>query len=198
MTISIAVEGSSDAAVVRRICNLVGLEVGAEFVAGGKSRLDPRLAGYNNAARFAPWLVLRDLDHDADCAPTLVRQLLPEPAAQMCLRVPVRSIESWLMGDRAGFARFFGVSPAVVSANPDALERPKRTIVDLARRSKKRVIREGIVPPPGTSAEVGPGYTALIVEYADKSWDPESAAENSESLNRCVRVLRTIAATIRD
>lgn len=195
MAISIVVEGSSDAAVVRRICRSVGLEVGAEFVTGGKGRLDPRLAGYNNAARFAQWLVLRDLDDDADCAPALVRQLLPDPAPRMCLRIPVRSIESWLLGDRSGFSRFFGVSPAVVAPDPDALDRPKRTVVDLARRSKKRVIREGMVPTPGTSAEVGPGYTALIVEYANSVWDPESAAENSDSLGRCLRALRAIAAT---
>jgi hypothetical protein len=31
-----------------------------------------RLGGYNNAARFSPWLVLVDLDRDADCPPPFV------------------------------------------------------------------------------------------------------------------------------
>lgn len=106
MLVSIAVEGASDAAIMRRVCATAGIQVGAEFVARGKGNLDPRLGGYNNAARFSPWLVVRDLDHDADCAPTLVNQLLPNCAPGMCFRVPVRSIEAWLLGDRDGFARF--------------------------------------------------------------------------------------------
>jgi hypothetical protein len=193
MVVSLAVEGASDAAIMRRICACAGIRVGAEFVARGKGNLDPRIQGYNNAARFAPWLVVRDLDHDADCAPTLLSRLLPDPAPGMCFRVPVRSIEAWLLGDRAGFSRFFGVPATVLNLDPDALPRPKRTVVDLARRSAKRVIREGMVPAAGTSVEVGPDYTALMVEFAGTVWDPEVAAEKSDSLHRCLRALRRMA-----
>lgn len=193
MVVSLAVEGASDAAIMRRICACAGIRVGAEFVARGKSNLDPRIQGYNNAARFAPWLVVRDLDHDADCAPTLLSRLLPDPAPGMCFRVPVRSIEAWLLGDRAGFSRFFGVPAAVLNLDPDALPRPKRTVVDLARRSTKRAIREGMVPAAGTSVEVGPDYTALMVEFAGTVWNPEVAAEKSDSLHRCLRALRRMA-----
>ncbi|HEU0301899.1 MAG TPA: hypothetical protein VFR37_20760 [Longimicrobium sp.] len=193
MVISLAVEGASDAAIMRRICAVAGIAVGAEFVARGKGNLDPRIPGYNNAARFAPWLVVRDLDHDADCAPTLLGQLLPDRAPGMCFRVPVRSIEAWLLGDRTGFSKFFGVSAGVLNLDPDALPRPKRTVVDLARRSTKRVIREGMVPVAGTSVEVGPDYTALLVEFAGTVWDPEAASERSDSLYRCLRALRRMA-----
>jgi hypothetical protein len=192
MIISLAVEGASDAAILRRVCTSVGIQVGAEFIARGKSRLDPRLSGYNNAARFAPWVVIRDLDHDADCAPALIDKLLPEPAPGMCFRVAVRSIEAWLLGDVAGFSRFFGVSAAVLQVDPDELPRPKRTVVDLVRRSNKRAIREGMVPVAGTSSEVGPDYTALLVEFARTHWDPEAAAERSDSLFRCLRALRRL------
>ena len=34
----------------------------------GKDGLLRNLDGYNRAARFSPWVVLVDLDHDADCA----------------------------------------------------------------------------------------------------------------------------------
>lgn len=192
MVISLAVEGASDAAIMRRVCATAGIQVGAEFVARGKGNLDPRIGGYNNAARFAPWLVVRDLDHDADCAPTLVSQLLPKRAPGMCFRVPVRSVEAWLLGDRDGFSRFFGVPVAMIHVDPDALSRPKRTVVDLARRSTKRGIREGMVPVQGNSVEVGPDYTALVVEFASTIWNPEAAAERSDSLFRCLRALRRL------
>jgi hypothetical protein len=137
--------------------------------------------------------VARDLDHDAPCPPELIRRLLPEPAELMCLRVPVRAIESWLIADRPGFARYFGVAQSIVPADPEALDRPKRTVVDLARRSSKRAIRGGVVPAPGTSAEVGPAYTAAIIEYAERVWNPERAAETSESLRRCLRAVSRFA-----
>lgn len=197
MHITVAVEGPSDAAVARRIVQAAGLQVSAEFVAGGKKRLDPRIRGYNNAARFGAWLVLRDLDFDAECAATLREALLPAPAPGMHLRVPVRSVEAWLLADRENFSRYFGVSPSIIAGDPDSLPRPKRTIVDLARRSAKRAIREGVVPVEGTSAEVGPGFTAVIVEYASTVWAPDAAAEVSDSLRRCLRALRQLSSSRR-
>lgn len=192
MVISVAVEGVSDAAVVRRLCAVVGLGVGPEHITRGKAQLDRRLKGYNNAARFAPWLVLRDLDHDAECASGLVQSLLHDRAEHMHLRIPVRSVESWLIADQVGFSKFFGVSLNLLPGNPDRLDRPKRTIVDLARRSTKRSVREGMVPAPGTSTEVGPEYTAQVIEYSATTWDPDAGARNSESLRRCIAALRTL------
>jgi hypothetical protein len=192
MIVSVAVEGVSDAAVLRRLCESVGLGVGPEYITRGKARLDQQLRGYNNAARFAPWVVLRDLDHDAPCASALIDELLTDRAEHMYLRVPVRSVESWLIADRNGFSQFFGVARALIPDRPDELERPKRTVVDLARRSSKRSVREGVVPAPGTSTEVGPGYTAQMIEFSSTVWNPESAIENSESLRRCLAALRGI------
>lgn len=192
MIVSVAVEGVSDAAVVRRILSSVGLDVGPEYVTRGKARLDRQLSGYNNAARFAPWVVLRDLDYDAPCASGLIAALLTDRAEHMYLRIPVRSIESWLIADPNGFSRFFGVSHALIPSRPDELDRPKRALVDLARRSTKRAVREGMVPAPGTSNEVGPEYTAQIIEFSSTVWDPGAAADNSESLRRCLAALRGI------
>src|SRR5690349_4382150 len=152
MFVSLAVEGVSDAAVLQRICRSLDLQVGPTFVANGKARLDARLPGYNNAARYSPWLVVRDLDHDAVCAPDLIRALLPNPVPRMFLRIQVRSIETWLLADRFGVSQFFGVQIGIVPGDPESLDRPKRTIIDLARRSSKRSIRESVVPVEGTSA----------------------------------------------
>lgn len=69
--VTLAVEGTTDAAVARRLLHEADLQAGPEYVKNGKSALDQSLAGYNNAARFSCWLVLRDLDQDAACAPAL-------------------------------------------------------------------------------------------------------------------------------
>lgn len=72
------VEGDLDEAVLRRLAAEASLLIGTVYGKNGKDDLDRRLAGYNNAARFAPWIVLRDLEHDAECAPVLRSRLPPE------------------------------------------------------------------------------------------------------------------------
>lgn len=191
--LSVAVEGISDEAVVRRLCTTTGVEVGAVYVTGGKPKLDARLGGFNHSAQYRPWLVLRDLDTDAGCAPTLRAQLLPHPAPGMHLRIPVTSIEAWLLADRTHIAQFLGISLRAVPTEPDSLMRPKRTLVDLAQRSRKRAIREDLVPREGTARELGPGYTARIIEFATTLWNPEEAAERSDSLARCIRRLKQLS-----
>ena len=67
--ISGAVEGDVDEAVVRRLILHVGAEPGPIHGKRGKGHLRRNLPGYNQAARYGPWVVLVDLDHDAECAP---------------------------------------------------------------------------------------------------------------------------------
>ena len=71
-SIAAAVEGLTDEAVVERLIDHAGGKVGTVYGKKGKSHLCQKIAGYNNAALRAPWLVLVDLDADADCAPALV------------------------------------------------------------------------------------------------------------------------------
>lgn len=188
--ITVAVEGDHDAVVARRLLEAVGLAMGAVYGARGKGALDKALPGYNHAAKHGPWLILRDLDHDAPCAPKLVERLIPEPAPHMCLRVVVRSIESWLMADRDGMSRFLQVTPSRVPAEPETLPHPKQFLIELAKHSRSRAIRQDMVPTMGTGAHVGPGYTGRIIEFAGTQWQPLLAAKRSESLERCMRALR--------
>ena len=190
--VTLAVEGSTDIPVAQRLLALVGLEVGPIHQKGGKAGLDARLTSYNRAAAFSSWLVLRDLDHDALCAGALVAQLLPRPAKGMCLRIAVRETEAWLLADRDRIAQYLSVSAALIPIDPDALDDAKQTLVNLARRSRYATMRTGIVPSPGTTASVGPGYWGHVAEYATRFWRPTVAARNSPSLARCIKALRRL------
>ena len=75
--ITAAVEGNVDEAVVRRLIEHVGGTPGPVYGRNGKDHLRQRIANYNQAARLSPWVVLVDLDHDADCAPPLRSAWLP-------------------------------------------------------------------------------------------------------------------------
>lgn len=79
-TISAAVEGIVDEAVLRRLILHIGARPGPVHGRQGKQLLQQRITGYNEAARFEKWAVLVDLDGDADCAPPLVASWLLNPS----------------------------------------------------------------------------------------------------------------------
>lgn len=187
--VTIAVEGVTDGAVVARLFAWLGIELGPVYGQRGKAHLDKHLPAYNSAARFAPWLVVRDLDTDFDCAPTLVHALLRAPAAFMRLRIAVREIEAWLLADRERIADFLRVALNRVPMDADGIGNPKSLLVDLARHSRRRDIREDLVPTAGSRAKVGPGYPARMIEFARTTWRPQAAVRNSASLRRCVAAL---------
>lgn len=185
-SITIACEGLTDEPFARRICRDMDLEVVACHFGAGKTRIDARLSSYNRAARFGTWLVLRDLDHDAPCPAELVRRLLPGRSEHLLLRIVVRSMESWALGDAEGFARYFGVSKALLPHRTDDLTHPKRTLVTLAKRSRKKWVREGVPPLSDANWHVGPDYTPALIEFAHEHWCPIRASERSDSLRRCL------------
>jgi len=179
-----------DEAVLRRIVTGAGGKWSLVYGNRGKQRLKSGIDGFNRAAERVPWVVLVDLDDDFDCAPPLVQAWLPEPGPLMCFRVAVRAVEAWLLADRARMAAFLGVSEALVPMDPEALPDPKGAIVGLARRSRRRQVREDLVPRPASGRRVGPAYTARLIGFAqdpDDGWRPEVAAGAADSLARAMR-----------
>ena len=191
-TLTIAIEGLSDAAVVRRLVRHGGHLVGVVHDCRGKGGLGNRLGGFNSAARYAPWFVVRDLNSDYACAPLLLQGLLPNPARYMMLRVAVREIEAWLLGDRKGIARYLAISEDLIPTDPESEPDPKQLLVNLARRSRRRDLVADIVPAVGTTSLLGPGYISRISEFAESHWDVDAAANVTPSLASALRALRAV------
>jgi hypothetical protein len=190
--VTVAVEGPTDTPVARKVLAYLNLDVGAVHEKNGKLGLDQRLSGYNSAAEYAPWLVLRDLNHDELCPSALIKRLLPKPAAQMCFRIAVREMETWLIADRETLAEYLSIPISQVPLNPEELNNPKLTLVNLARQSRRRGIRYDFVPAEGISATVGPGYLAGVTEYVTRYWRPEIAAKSCRSLAHCLQALSSL------
>jgi hypothetical protein len=200
LPVNVLVEGVTDEVVVRRLLEHVGLACGTVYGKQGKGALLERLPDYNRAARFAPWLVVVDLDRDADCAPPFVQSVLPHPADGMHLRVAVRAVDAWLLADAGHLAAFLAIRAALIPPDPDAEPDPKTTLINLARRSRSRAIREDIVPREGSGSRVGPGYVGRLIEFvtaAENPWRPAVTAQRSDSLRRCVEVLHTLKTRTR-
>lgn len=190
--VNLAVEGDTDVPVAERLIGLVGLEPHAVVTGPGAPNLDPRIPEFNRSGEHLNWLILRDLDHDASCPAELVPNLLGgRPMAQrVVVRVPVRAVESWLLADRDSFSREFGVALSLLPEDPDSLDDPKRRLIDVCRRSRRADVRRGMAPREGSRRRVGAEYVTRIVAFARFAWDPERAAETSESLRRSLAALR--------
>ncbi len=161
----------------------------------GKPHLRQRLAGYNHAARHAPWLMLVDLDRDADCAPPAIHAWLPDPAPMACFRVAVRAVEAWMIADTEALAGYLSIPRSRVPDHPEALDDPKAAMVNLARRSRRRAIQEDMVPRGGSGRAVGPAYSSRMVEFVVDFWRPDVAATRAGSLSRAIRALRQMVET---
>jgi hypothetical protein len=192
VVVSAAVEGIVDEAVVRKLIVQAGGRPGTVYGKNGKPFLRRQIHGYNNAARRLPWMVLVDLDRDAECAPPLCEEWVPDPALYLCFRVAVREVEAWLMADAESLASFLSVARSRIAADPEQLFEPKTEMVNLARHSRRREIWADMVPRERSGRQVGPAYASRLMEYVDTRWRPEVAAQRAESLRRAIACLRRL------
>lgn len=192
--ISIAVEGVADEAVALRLIAHAGGQPGTVYGKRGKPKLRQQINGYASAALYSPWFVLVDLDHDADCAPSFRSGWVPQVPPQLCFRVAVRAVETWLIADSERMAAFIGLSRGKIPDAPEALENPKQALVDLARQSRKSAIRKDMVPRDRSGRPVGPAYTSRLIEFATSQWRPDAAALRSGSLRRAIVCLHRLLA----
>lgn len=188
--VSAAVEGPTDAAAAERLILEVGAQPGPIYIRDGKTELLRRAGAYDNAAKFSPWLVLVDLDHDEDCAPPARNRWLPNPAPRMCFRVVVREIESWFLADRANLAQFLRIPVGRIPAAPEQIDHPKHEMIRAARNSRSRAIRADIIPRAGSGRETGPAYSSRMIEFAQTRWSPSMAARSAPSLARAITCLQ--------
>jgi hypothetical protein len=191
--VMVGIEGISDEGAVRAILREFGLTVKMIQGKNGKDSLLKKLPAYNNAAIHFPWFVLVDLDLGDGCVVEKLSKWLPRPSANMVFRVAVAELEGWLLADREAIADFLGVAESKIPRNPDSLGDPKQAIINLARKSRKRDIREGLVPRPQSGASVGPTYASDIRDFGQHHWRPRVAAETSPSLARCLLRVEQLA-----
>ena len=193
-TVYVAVEDALGLAVARRLLteHRPNWTIGTVLGMKGNQYLRQRITSFNRAAASVPYLVLTDLDA-IDCAPTLKHEWLPEKEhANLLFRVAVREVEAWILADRAGFAGLLGVRTQSITSDAESLEDPKAYLIGLARRSRRRAIRDDIVPRPGSTATKGRGYNSLLGQFVRERWDLATASSCSDSLARTVARIRQL------
>lgn len=190
MIIDALVEGLIDEAVARRIIVTSGHEFGVCYGKKGIGYIQQKIQKFNASAPRGLMLTLVDfMDTQLSCPPEVVQQWLPHRHPNMAFRVVVREIESWLLADREHFADFLHVSQSRIPQNPEQLDDPKQTVVNLARHSRSKHLREALIPNRTTSAPVGKLYVSEMISFIQNQWDVHVARNHSPSLNRCMSKL---------
>jgi hypothetical protein len=190
--VNLVVEGYLDQRVVEKVFAERGIKIAGIHGKQGKDFIMSRMSGYYHGAATAGsrWLVLLDLDDD-NCAPEFLKDHSPGSNDNFMLRLAVRELESWLLADRSRIAAFLGVPKEKVPMQVESLRKPKKTIVDLARKSRKKDIRQDIPPQPGVSAQQGILYNSRMEEFVTKFWRVDVAERSSDSLRRFLKSLAT-------
>ena len=153
----------------------------------GFGYLKSKVRVFNQMAHTViPVLLVTDLDRWA-CPPELIADWLPGGAdPRLLFRVAVRETEAWLLSDRSGFAEFLGIPVANIPEHPDHLTDPKAELLKLVRKSKRRDLKQDILPARGVSFPVGLGYNDRLIQFVHQRWDSHRAAKVSASLARAV------------
>jgi hypothetical protein len=163
-------------------------------VAGGNGPMRAKIKQWTEVGRREHVVLLTDLDATR-CASGLVASWLgrhPKPIG-LHIRVAVRTAESWVLADRAAFAKFLAVSPALVPMQPDLEPSPKQRLLQLAEKSPRRRLRADIVARRHGQPRQAPNYNAALRPFVAKRWDVSRAAKASPSL---ARALRRLAASL--
>jgi len=183
------VEGSSDEGAVAKLLAAVDLSVDRWLIMGGKSHLDARLPVYARAATQVPgdrYVVFRDTD---DRCPAELRTALlanTVPGSPLMLRLAHPEIEAWLLGDAAAVAAWLGVPMSAVPLSPEDTGNAKEALLALARRSRRRELRDALVRSDG---KPGQRYVAEVNAFASGFWHPQAARQTCPSLGRAIRAL---------
>lgn len=196
--IHLAVEDDLSAVVLRRALESrpVQYAVGATYNKGGYGYLKKNVAGFNNAAKACPFLLLTDLDKH-ECPPELVSNWLAgRPKHEFFLfRVAVREVESWLLGDLGNLASFLHLKRTATIPAPESLADPKHELLKLASGSQVRQIREAMVGRDKSgNLFQGPDYNGTLARFVVELWDTSTAASVCPSLQRLFGALQRFEA----
>lgn len=160
--------------------------VGNCFNQRGYGKIKKIISGLNHAAKGMPYLILTDLDRE-ECPLIILSEWLTQPKhPNLLFRIAVKEVEAWLLAHREAFAEFLGISVDLILSDVDKISDPKQLLINLAKKSKKRELRDGIVPDRNSTAKIGKDYNGQLIKFVNQNWQAAAAQTNSSSLKRAM------------
>ncbi len=187
-------EDALSCALGSRLVRVLGapFELQRAIDAGGITKLLEALPRYAQLARRSPVLCLGDTE--GKCPADLVERHRPRTAPKsFLLRFAVRMSESWVLADRRGLSDFMAVPLGRIPEQPDSIQHAKRAVVQLARQSKKPLLRREMVSQEKPD-RAGTGYNLHLCDFVNRRWNVEAARSVSPSLDRTLRRVMELEA----
>jgi hypothetical protein len=196
--IYLAVEDELSEWVARRALALRSrrFAVGPVFGRAGLGYLKKQVGAFNNAAKGCPFLLLTDLDRYT-CPPELIGEWLRAPRHRhFLLRVAVREVESWLLGDASRLGKFLRLRSPLSVPDPESLADPKQTLLGAAMKCPSRLMREALVWRDEQSGRLfqGPDYNGTLARFVNGQWDVATASRRCRSLEGFLAALSRLEA----
>ena len=175
----------------------VSLADGNPVVTQGSGRLKEKAQKFRDAAQHGiDSLLVTDLDTWAtpndlgrDWFGVLCLSELPDG---FIFRIAVREIESWILADKDGLARYLLISPDNFPDNSDAIPDPKQFLLNLVATKCRRKRFRDMLPLKGQ--KIGIGYNPVLSDFIDNHWDIDRAMFRSASLKRALEKVRSFIA----
>ncbi|MGN1215539.1 MAG: hypothetical protein ACI4TJ_04745, partial [Candidatus Cryptobacteroides sp.] len=165
------------------------------------SQVKKRIPNFNVLAHSFPVILLTDLDNEP-CAPigknNLLGSLVQEP--EFVINIAIDEVEAWLMADKDGFARYFGIPidkmpNSVMQKMTGFKELPEISVPvksswlfthDLMQYSTNVEKKAQVAVSPKDKNCKGKEYNSAVVPFIQDVWNPEVARVASDSLNRMI------------
>lgn len=156
-------------------------------VAGGAAKLREKIGKMSDVAdNVMPVLMVADADQ-APCAVTQRNLWLPAHAShRLALRLAVREAEAWVLADHEGFSTFAQVAQAKLPPTPEDVHDPKLALLNLIRNSKRRDLREEMLPGKRSVSPVGLGYNTHLKDFVRSYWRADRAMQRAPSLAKAI------------
>ena len=180
----IAGEDQASLAIIRRV--LVGIYNAEEIIpicAHGRSKLQARIPELVRSCHGGLKVVVcADLDMDPCLLETRNLWFPNGVPRRMVFSLAKREVDAWLLAD-PGLSAYLS-SAVQVPQDPQGLQDPKSALLNIARRSSSREIREAMVKPDGSLSRVGPGYNTTLADFVLRHWNMDVAAQRATTFRR--------------
>jgi hypothetical protein len=191
ITLNIVVEDYLTESIIKKILRNYENKFFISAILGkcGFGYIKNRIDDFNKTTKSLAFLIIADLDQ-YECPPQIIKEWLHHPKnPNLLFRIAVKEIESWLLADRINFAKYFAISHNLIPKDVELIDDPKNFLINLARKSPKRDIRESIAPKFHSTAKIGPNYNDCLSIFVQKKWQFYEAAKNSVSLMKTLNSL---------
>ena len=195
-SVILAIEDELSEVISSKILKNFGVEIINVIRDSGNAYLQQKAPELNRSANGIDIFLLTDLNSSERCPVELINSWIKGPLnPRFLFRVAIMEVESWLMADRNSFANFLSIPVNRIPSNTDDILNPKEFLVSLARSSRKRRLRDELVPKSRARIPIGYGYNTRLSQFVREHWNIERAAAVSPSLQRTLDRLHQATRT---